>query len=81
MDTTFSVSLGDRGRLVVPAPLREGQHWEQGTPLIMLGTERGVLMMTREQAKQLVRDQLTGASLVEELVADRRRAAAAEEVA
>ena len=35
----------------------------------------GVVLMTREQAKALVRKQLAGSSLVEELLADRRAAA------
>ena len=37
--------------------------------------------MTREQAKALVRKQLAGSSLVEELLADRRAAAAQEDLA
>ncbi|WP_415080086.1 AbrB/MazE/SpoVT family DNA-binding domain-containing protein [Microbacterium sp.] len=81
MGTTHSASLGDRGRLVVPAPLRERQRWEQGTPLLFIETERGVLLVTREQAKQLVREQLSGDSLVDELIAERRRAAAVEDAA
>ncbi|MGB4777852.1 AbrB/MazE/SpoVT family DNA-binding domain-containing protein [Microbacterium sp.] len=78
MSTTYSASLGDRGRLVVPAPLRERQNWEQGMPLLFIETERGVLLMTREQAKRVIRDQLSGASLVDDLIAERRRAAAVE---
>lgn len=78
MSTTYSASLGDRGRLVVPAPLRERQNLEQGMPLLFIETERGVLLMTREQAKRVIRDQLSGASLVDDLIAERRRAAAVE---
>ncbi len=81
MRTTHSASLGDRGRLVVPAPLRERQHWEQGMPLLFLETERGVLLLTRAQARRLVRDQLSGASLVDELIEERRRAASVEDAA
>ncbi|MFT4221148.1 MAG: AbrB/MazE/SpoVT family DNA-binding domain-containing protein [Microbacterium sp.] len=65
----------------MPAPLRERQRWEQGTPLLFIETERGVLLVTREQAKQLVREQLSGDSLVDELIAERRRAAAVEDAA
>lgn len=41
----------------------------------MLETPRGVLVMTRQQAKDLVRADLAGLDLVTELLADRRREA------
>lgn len=79
MSTTFTLNLGDRGRLVVPAELRERQSWVQGTPLLMIETDRGVVLTTQDQAKSLVREQLVGSSLVEALLADRREAAAVED--
>jgi len=72
MSTTYSASIGDRGRLVIPAELRARQHWEEGTSLLFIETERGVVVTNREQAKTLLREQLRGASLVDELIADRR---------
>ncbi|MBL5975317.1 MAG: AbrB/MazE/SpoVT family DNA-binding domain-containing protein [Candidatus Leucobacter sulfamidivorax] len=81
MNTTFATSLGDRGRLVVPAELRVRQQWDQGTPLLFIETDRGVVLTTREQAKKLLREQLTGPSLVDELVADRREAAHRDDTA
>lgn len=71
--------MGDRGRLVVPAELRQRQKWDQGTPLLFVETDRGVVLATREQAKSLVRDQLRGASLVQDLVSARREAARQED--
>ncbi len=79
MNTTYPIAMGDRGRLVVPAELRERQGWPQGTPLLMVETDRGVILTTREQAKLLLRAQLAGESLVEQLMTERRRAAAAED--
>ena len=79
MSTTHTVSLGDRGRLVVPAELRARQAWEQGTPLLLIETDRGVVIASREQVKVLVREQLVGADLVGELLAERRAAAWGEE--
>lgn len=67
--------------MVVPADLRARQKWEQGTPLLFIETAHGVVLATREQAKRLLRDQLAGESLVEELIADRRAAAQRDEVA
>ena len=81
MSTTFHAPLGDRGRLVVPAELRNRQGWRQGDPLLFMETPDCVVLMTREQAKVLIRRQLAGRSLVEELMAERRAAAAREDLA
>jgi bifunctional DNA-binding transcriptional regulator/antitoxin component of YhaV-PrlF toxin-antitoxin module len=74
------VTMGDRGRLVVPSALRKHLHLETGTPLVMIETELGVVLATREQLKRLVRSQLQGLDLVDELLEDRRRQAAADDV-
>ena len=79
MSGTYPVVMGDRGRLVVPAELRERLHLIPGSQLLMLETEHGIVLATREQVKQLVRARLAGPSLVDELLADRRRQAAAED--
>ena len=81
MSGTYSVVMGDRGRLVVPAELRDRLHWATGSPLLLIETPHGVIMATRDQVKQLVRDGLQGLDLVEELLADRRKAAAADDAA
>lgn len=81
MDTTFVAPMGDRGRLVIPAELRARQHWDQGVPLLMIEAEGGVVLLTREQAKALIRSQLEGESLLEALLAERRAAAAQDDAA
>lgn len=81
MDTTFVAPMGDRGRLVIPAELRSRQHWEQGVPLLMIETVGGVILVTREQAKALVRSQLEGKDVLESLLAERRAAASSEDAA
>lgn len=78
MNTTYATVVGDRGRLVVPSGLRRNQRWHQGTHLLMLETEYGVLAMTRDQAKNLVQRQIGAGSLVDELLAERRKAAKKE---
>jgi len=78
--TSFLVKMDERGRLVVPSALRKHLHLETGTPLVMIETERGVVLVTREQLKGLVRAQLQGLDLVDELLEDRRRQAAADDV-
>ena len=71
--------VGDRGRLVVPAEVRARLGLEEGTPLVLLDTSGGMVLMTRSQLRERVREELAGLDLVDELLADRRVAAAAEE--
>ena len=81
MSGTYPVVMGDRGRLVVPVELRERLHLDAGAHLLLLDTPSGVVLVTREQAKTLVRQGLSDLDLVGELLAERRRQAAAEDAA
>jgi bifunctional DNA-binding transcriptional regulator/antitoxin component of YhaV-PrlF toxin-antitoxin module len=78
MSGTYTVTMGDRGRLVVPADLRQHAGWDPGSVLVLFETPRGVVLLTREQLKDLVRADLDGLDLVGELLADRRKEAAEE---
>jgi len=55
-------------------------HLETGTALVLIETDLGVVLATRQQLKKLVRSQLRGLDLVNELLEDRRRQAAADDV-
>ncbi len=79
MGITFVVSMGDRGRLVVPAELRARQHWEQGTALLMIETDSGTVLTSREQALALMRRQVGDADLVGQVIEERRAAARQED--
>jgi AbrB family looped-hinge helix DNA binding protein len=81
MSGTYPIVMGDRGRLVVPAELRQRLKLKAGSPLVLLETPQGVVLATREQVKTLVRTGLQGLDLVGELLEDRRRQAAAEDAA
>lgn len=81
MHGTYPMMVGDRGRIVVPAEVRERQGLVEGTHLILLETPAGIVLLTRAQLRQRVRDDLAGADLVAELLAERRSAAAAEDAA
>jgi len=78
---TYPVVMGDRGRLVVPAELRERLQLDAGSPVMLIDTPQGVVLATRAQAKGLVRAAPAGPSLVDELLADRRAQAAADDAA
>ncbi|MGH3274925.1 MAG: AbrB/MazE/SpoVT family DNA-binding domain-containing protein [Streptosporangiaceae bacterium] len=81
MGGTYQVVMGDRGRLVIPADLRERVGLAEGTALILLETSSGLALLTRRQLQDLVRADLAGTDLVGELLAERRAEAAAEDVA
>ena len=81
MSGTYKVTMGDRGRLVVPADLRARAGWDEGKPLILVDSPRGVVFLTREQLKAMVRSDLSELDLVGELLAERRRQAAGEDAA
>ena len=73
--------MGDRGRLVIPADLRERAGLAEGTALILLETPGGLVLLTRPQLQELVRADLTGLDLVGELLAVRRTSATSEDPA
>jgi AbrB family looped-hinge helix DNA binding protein len=81
MGGTYQVVMGDRGRLVIPADLRERAGLAEGTALILLETPTGLVLLTRPQLRELVRADLAGQDLVGELVAERRAEAAADDAA
>jgi AbrB family looped-hinge helix DNA binding protein len=81
MSGTYYATMGDRGRLVVPAELRERAGLHEGRPVVLVETPHGLLLLTREQLRDLVRSGLEGKDLVNQLLADRRAAADAEDAA
>ena len=81
MSGTFNVTMGDRGRLVVPAEVRERAGLGEGTQLVLLESPEGLVLLTRQQLLSRVRGDLAGVGLVDELIAERRLAADAEDAA
>ena len=79
MDGTYSVVVGDRGRVVMPAEVRARRGLVEGTQLMLVETPDGLLLLTREQLLERVRADLAGFDLVGELLAERRRAAELED--
>lgn len=73
--------MGNRGRLVVPAEVRERAGLVEGSALVLLETPSGIVLMTQRQLRDRVREELSGLDLVGQLLAERRLAAAAEDVA
>ncbi len=80
MSGTYQTTVGDRGRLVIPAELRDRAGLTEGTTLTLIETPGGLVLLTRPQLRALVRADLAGLDLVGELLAERRVEAAAEGV-
>ncbi len=81
MNGTYTVVVGDRGRIVVPAEVRDRAGLHEGTALVLLETPEGLVLLTRAQLRDRVRRELAGADLVSELLLERRRAAKREDAA
>jgi AbrB family looped-hinge helix DNA binding protein len=78
---TYHLVVGDRGRIVVPAEVRERAGLDAGTPLVLIEAPDGLILLTREQLKARVRAELAGLDLVNELLTERRAQADAEDAA
>lgn len=66
---------------MVPAELRTRAGLTEGTPLVLVDATHGVVLLTREQLKSMVRADLAELDLVGELLDDRRRQAASDDAA
>lgn len=72
MNGTYRIAVGDRGRVVLPADLRERAGLKSGTVLTLFDSPAGMVLMTREQLLERVREDLRGLDLVGELLSERR---------
>lgn len=79
MSGTYPIVVGDRGRVVLPASVRRRAGMSAGTPLVLLETSDGLVLLTRKQLQSRVRSELAGLDLVSDLIAERRRDASVED--
>jgi len=79
MNGIHTVTVGDRGRIVVPAAVRERAELSEGDSLVLLETPDGIVLLTREQLRDRVRNELDGLDLVSQLLAERRNTAKEED--
>ncbi len=80
----YTITLGERGRLVLPAQLRRRLDLHPGDRLIVTTDAEGGfhVVLAREQARLLYglyRDLAPGRSLADELIAERREEARRED--
>ena len=64
---------------MVPTDVRKRRGLTEGTPLVLLDTAEGIVLLTRQQLQARVRRDLAGLDLVSDLLTERRGQAAAED--
>jgi AbrB family looped-hinge helix DNA binding protein len=85
--TRFTVHLGERGRLVIPAEVRRRMGVKRGDLLALDLDDQGKLLEVRtaadvaRSARGLLRDLAPGVDLTTELIEDRREEARREAAA
>ena len=80
MSDTNVLSVGPKGRVVIPVEIRRQLGLEEGSQLVALVEGEGVLLLPRDAVKERLRGMFAGVrtSMAEELIRDRRAAAAKE---
>lgn len=78
MSDTTAVQVGNKGRIVVPSTMRARHQWVEGSTLVALDTDLGVLLADQATVERLVRARLAGLDLLGDLLTDRRRDAERE---
>jgi AbrB family looped-hinge helix DNA binding protein len=74
------VTVGPKGRVVIPAPIRRALDLEEGSELVVTLEHDGVLLLPRSAVRKRLRSMFAGVerSLADELISERRAAAAEE---
>jgi len=78
MSDTNVLSVGPKGRVVIPVEIRRQLGLEEGSQLVALVEGEGVLLLPRDAVKERLRGMFAGVrtSMADELIRDRRAAAA-----
>lgn len=82
MSDTHDVSVGPKGRVVIPAAIRRELSIGEGSSLVAMVDDGGVLLLPRSEVKRRLRGMFAQVpvSLSRELIEDRRREAALEDL-
>jgi len=81
MSATTVVMVGPKGRVVIPAPIRQQLGISEGSQLVALVDDGGVLLLPRSEVKRRLRGMFAHVrtSMADELITERGRDAALEE--
>ena len=72
-ESAHAITVGEKGRVVLPAPLRARHGWDVGARLVAVDTDLGAVLVSAEDALRWLRARWDGRDLVAELLAERRR--------
>lgn len=80
MSDTNVLSVGRKGRVVIPVDIRRRLGIDEGSELVAMLEQDGVLLLSREAVKRRLRGMFAGVkvSMADELIRDRRAAAVEE---
>lgn len=80
MSDIHRVSVRSKGRIVIPAEIRRRLRLAEGSELVTLREGEGVLLLPRDAVRRRLRRMFAGVrtSMADELIRERRAAAAAE---
>ncbi|MDQ3406839.1 MAG: AbrB/MazE/SpoVT family DNA-binding domain-containing protein [Chloroflexota bacterium] len=80
MSDTSIVSVGPKGRVVIPAEIRRALDLREGSELVAMVDGDAVVLLPRDAVKVRLRSMFSGSatSMRAELLAERRAAAAEE---
>ena len=83
MEEVYRGKINEEGRLVIPAAYRKQYGLANGQEVVLRATKEGLLISTFDQALQRFQDDVAAlagpnVSLVDELIADRRKEAATD---
>ncbi len=76
MSVTSGVEIGEKGRVVIPSPMRQSLEWQTGTKLVAIQSKFGVSLVDRRLLHSAIAEQLAGKDLIGDLLRERRLAAA-----
>jgi len=74
MSGTHFFTIGDRGRVVLPIELRQSRNWPDRTVMFAIETDHGVQLMSRDELRKQLAQEMRGASLADQLIAERHAA-------
>ena len=82
MSDTSIISVGPKGRIVIPVEVRRRLGIQEGSELVVLSEGDEIVLLPRAALKRRLRGMFAGVdtSLAAELIRDRRAAAEAEDV-
>ena len=81
MSDTHAVAVGPKGRIVIPAAIRQQLRIREGSELAAMVDGGGVLLLPRSEVRRRLRSMFANVrpSIADELIADRRREAELED--